>query len=76
MLRTFPRLRKIRIRALDQGILVPVSQLLGQTKVPIMIVLFNFDRAFGAVRIVFKKAGNIITSSVEPIYFSRPVRHG
>jgi hypothetical protein len=46
MLRIRPRLRKIRIRILDQWILIAMPKLLLQANISLRLVMFRFIRAF------------------------------
>jgi hypothetical protein len=47
------RLREIGIRAFYARILIAMSELFFQADVAVVLMLFNFDRAFRAIRITF-----------------------
>jgi hypothetical protein len=47
------RLREICIRAFYARILIAMSELFFQPDVAVVVMLFNFDRAFRAIRITF-----------------------
>ena len=53
MFRASTRLREVCVSALDARILVAVAELLGEAEIPVVMVLFNFDCALGAVGIIF-----------------------
>jgi hypothetical protein len=51
--RTSARLGEVRVCALDPWVLIAVAELLGEAEVPVVMVLFSFGCAFGAVWIIF-----------------------
>ena len=58
MFRVPARFWKVCVGALYKGILVAMPELLGESEVAVVVVLFNFDSALGAVGIVLKNAGS------------------
>jgi len=52
MFGTFPRLGEVAIGPFNPWILVAVPELLGQAKVPVVVMLLNFSRTLRAVGIV------------------------
>ena len=54
MFRASTRLREVRVSALNARVLVAVAELLGEAKVAVVVVLFCFRSALGAVGIVLR----------------------
>ncbi len=53
MLWILARFREICIRAFYARILIAMAELFFQPDVPVVVMLFNLDRAFRAIRIMF-----------------------
>src|SRR5579862_7574135 len=46
------RLRKVRVRTLHTRVLIAMPKLFFQANIAVVMMLFDFDRAFGTVRII------------------------